>query len=280
MFDAITAMAIGYVFDPGEARNRIQLLIDQCNTEAQGDNQHVGFPHFLRILVDGDPVRPAAWLIRDLDCCRDMWPTSAREVYRLAGELAEIDARTPSEQPNIRRAIGELHDGLFAGDVQLRAIEKHAKDRRHQPVDNAYFHRRRELLWRSNGIGRSDDVIARTYGHRTGRIPLREPEYDNVLVDRKSLVQWLKRRGYRVQVGSEPSGSSAASRAQIEIECRQWLVDQVAQSPDRRSRNRNDFKSEAMGKFPGLSGAAFGRLWGEVTRTNPAWRQAGRPKKS
>lgn len=77
---------------------------------------------------------------------------------------------------------------------------------------------------------------------------------------------------------SPPTSSGVISTVKARSQCERWLAAEVKMSPNRRPKSRDAFKSEALAKFPGLSGTSFLEVWGKVA--SPAWRHAGAPRKN
>jgi hypothetical protein len=70
------------------------------------------------------------------------------------------------------------------------------------------------------------------------------------------------------------------SLVNAETACRKWLEGEMRRSPLQRTRSRESFLEEALGKFTGLTKRGFDRAWDQainITKAS-AWRLPGRPK--
>jgi hypothetical protein len=62
--------------------------------------------------------------------------------------------------------------------------------------------------------------------------------------------------------------------------CQRWLEEEMRKSPHRSPKPRKEFQTEAMQKWPGLSGRKFNNPWdAAIPPTGAKWNQAGRPPK-
>lgn len=66
-----------------------------------------------------------------------------------------------------------------------------------------------------------------------------------------------------------------ARTVRAEKDAERWLREEFAK-PDTKIKNRSEFRDEALHRFPGLSGEAFSRAWGNATAAHPDRRTAGR----
>jgi hypothetical protein len=71
------------------------------------------------------------------------------------------------------------------------------------------------------------------------------------------------------------------ARADAETACREWLIEQMNDSPKLRPKPKEQYLREALSAFEGLSIRSFGRAWNDaISATGSHWNRAGAPKKS
>jgi hypothetical protein len=71
-----------------------------------------------------------------------------------------------------------------------------------------------------------------------------------------------------------------AAAADPESLCRAWLEEEMRKSPHQRPKTRDDFRTDALKKFDGLSKRGFGNVWRTaIAATGAEWNRPGRPTK-
>lgn len=94
-------------------------------------------------------------------------------------------------------------------------------------------------------------------------------------IDRDALRAFCESSGLPRPKFWFPKGTSTRSTASAERQCEKWLADLARQGG--KPGSKRALQQEAMTKFTGLGGAAFGRAWEKAAPT--AWKKPGAPTK-
>ena len=94
-------------------------------------------------------------------------------------------------------------------------------------------------------------------------------------IDRDALRVFCEKAGITLPKFWFPKGTPTRSTASAERRCEKWLEDLARQGG--KPGSKRALEREALTKFAGLSGAAFGRAWEKAAPT--AWKKPGAPTK-
>lgn len=94
-------------------------------------------------------------------------------------------------------------------------------------------------------------------------------------IDRDALRAFCEKTGITLPKFWFPKGTPKKITASAERQCEKWLADLARQGS--KPGSKRALEREALTRFTGLSGAAFGRAWEKATP--PAWKEPGAPKK-
>ncbi len=112
---------------------------------------------------------------------------------------------------------------------------------------------------------------------RYARIPVSELvqllEEENIPLPGKLIAKINARKPMRSNKGSD----NIQATIKAETACEEWLALLMNGA---KQKAKKEYRDEALKKFKNLSHRAFDRAWDRAaTKTNPSWKQSGRPKK-
>jgi hypothetical protein len=90
---------------------------------------------------------------------------------------------------------------------------------------------------------------------------------------------FVEEAAFEAWLGKQQAELQQKQTIAAEHKCQNWLESEMRASPDRRPKNKESFREEAIGRF-NVSGRGFDRAWDNaISATAVAWGRGGRPRK-
>jgi hypothetical protein len=149
------------------------------------------------------------------------------------------------------------------------------------PDGGALIDLRERISWTADGVEPSDATTQAAFA-KLASVEL--DAYDEAVVgpillglpiDRDALRAFCESSGFPLPKFWFPKGPPTRRTASAERQCEKWLEDLARQGG--KPGSKRALEREALTKFTGLSGAAFGRAWQKAAP--PAWKGPGAPTK-
>jgi hypothetical protein len=206
------------------------------------------------------PEDPFEWLSKEFPCFSESYWSLAAAIRWIADRTEESVNGVWINEDQLQPSLTELQKALNSGAVRSWGLHAYNPVSQELPRETWYSY---ELAARVDDL----DRIA-IYPERNGA-EFEPPRLQNLRVARDDMV-----RCWSVPGDPPPISTIGAQRA-----CTRWLKEEMSKNPSRPTPKAEMF-SQALARFPGLSGRGFVAAWAESVRATGAtkWSRPGRKK--